>query len=181
MASDVRGNPFETNVLVKCEHHGRIVKSFFVHELSPNGTVGHLRQRIAEIGVPWAEPWDLVLRTPHTRGAKRKVDRVLCDEKRFDDYGIRCWDCVHVVPRVSKAVKGSGVRGFGWVHGWWGAKRLDRRSCASFADCATVAPSSAGSLAYASPGALASTASLASTLDTHSIIEPEDNTRLVSM
>ncbi|KAJ2779026.1 hypothetical protein GGI15_004004 [Coemansia interrupta] len=184
-AAPVRGNPFETNILVKCEHPlGCVVKSFFVHELAPNSTVGQLRQRIREAGVPLAEPWDLVLRSE--AGGKRRGQKVLGDAGCFDDYGIRCWDCVYVVPRSMAGGK-RGLAGGRRVHEGWAQRisawrrRLRRGSLESFACCPTATPSVGslgGSTAHAylstDSSALLSTDSLARTLDTHSIFAPED-------
>ncbi|KAI9503473.1 hypothetical protein BX070DRAFT_252091 [Coemansia spiralis] len=86
------GNPFETNILVKCAEDGDIIKSFFVHELPPNCDIHHLRERIAELGVPFDGDWVLVKLLPDESFV------VLKDGKNLKDYLIECWDCIYIRP-----------------------------------------------------------------------------------
>ncbi|KAJ2758197.1 hypothetical protein H4S06_002812 [Coemansia sp. BCRC 34490] len=95
----IYGNPFETNVLVKCERRGVVVKSFFVHELSPNCEVSELRSRVEAVGVPLGEAWELVKVLPSGEFV------VLKDSKALGDYRIECWDSVHVRPAAECAAK----------------------------------------------------------------------------
>ncbi|KAJ2705951.1 hypothetical protein FB645_002040 [Coemansia sp. IMI 203386] len=97
MANETRGNPFETNVLVKYQQNQQIQKSYFIHELPPNCTIDHLRERIKQTGVPFSD-WELVYKPQVCKKSMQKTF-VLNSKKTFDDYGIKCWDCVYVVPR----------------------------------------------------------------------------------
>ncbi|KAJ2563241.1 hypothetical protein IW140_006182 [Coemansia sp. RSA 1813] len=84
--------PFETNVLVKCQKGGDIVKSFFIHELAPNCEIQELRTRAIEMGIPFDEHWELVKVLPNGSFV------VLKDSKKFSDYHIDCWDSIYVRP-----------------------------------------------------------------------------------
>ncbi|KAJ2402614.1 hypothetical protein GGI23_000583 [Coemansia sp. RSA 2559] len=86
------GSPFETNVLVKCQRNGKVVKSFFVHELAPNCEIHELRSRADEMGVPFDMNWEMVKVLPNGSFV------VLKDRKRFSDYHIGCWDSIYVRP-----------------------------------------------------------------------------------
>ncbi|KAJ1812234.1 hypothetical protein LPJ56_005572, partial [Coemansia sp. RSA 2599] len=97
MANEARGNPFETNVLVKYEKAQKTHKSYFIHELPPNCSIDHLRERIQQVGVPFG-PWELVYRQ-NTKKPNKKRNIILSNKKSFDDYGIKCWDCIYVLPR----------------------------------------------------------------------------------
>ncbi|KAJ2559426.1 hypothetical protein EV175_000341 [Coemansia sp. RSA 1933] len=91
------GSPFETNVLVKCQRDGTVIKSFFVHELAPNCGIHELRARIMEMGIPFEEHWELVKVLPNGSFV------VLKDRKRFSDYHIDCWDSIYVRPATECA------------------------------------------------------------------------------
>ncbi|KAJ1643929.1 hypothetical protein LPJ64_004338 [Coemansia asiatica] len=96
--NEIRGNPFETNVLVKYETNSKVQKSYFIHELPPNCSIEHLRERIEQVGVPF-DDWEIVFKHNSTRKQSKKVV-LLNNKETFEDYGIKCWDSVYVVPRA---------------------------------------------------------------------------------
>ncbi|KAJ1944303.1 hypothetical protein GGF37_002257 [Kickxella alabastrina] len=73
-----------------------MLKSFFVHELPPNCTISHLRERIAEVEIPFSD-WEMAFQNP--RSAHKKSFKILNSKKSFQDYDIQCWDCIYVRPR----------------------------------------------------------------------------------
>ncbi|KAJ2725063.1 hypothetical protein GGI07_001531 [Coemansia sp. Benny D115] len=105
----VYGNPFETNILIKCEKENIVKKSFFVHDLPPNCTVSELREQVSQKDIPF-DDWDLVLKKQNTNpksNASKSSYLVLNDKKPIGHYEIKCWDTVFVTPR-SERQKSSG-------------------------------------------------------------------------
>ncbi|KAJ2849995.1 hypothetical protein IWW36_002223 [Coemansia brasiliensis] len=64
-------------------------QSFFIHELPPNSSIEHLRERIMEKNLVPFVSWELYITED-----KRKI--VLDNDKVFSDYGIVRWDSVYV-------------------------------------------------------------------------------------
>ncbi|KAJ1742505.1 hypothetical protein LPJ78_002520 [Coemansia sp. RSA 989] len=83
------GNPFETSLLIRLMRGNKQFQSFFIHELPPNGTIEHLRERVLEKNLVPFVSWELYV----VKG-RRKV--VLDNDKVFSDYGIARWDSVYL-------------------------------------------------------------------------------------
>ncbi|KAJ2840464.1 hypothetical protein FBU31_000394 [Coemansia sp. 'formosensis'] len=97
------GNPFEASILVKCVRNKKVVHSFFIHELAPNSSICQLHARIVQQqnAVPFAD-WVL---TRRTSTGKQRALQVLKLHLTFEDYDIKSWDCVYVVPRSERPAR----------------------------------------------------------------------------